>query len=222
MACSLPFPLPINSGPAEGTKGNRKKRKFDIGEEKSGKNTLKVNFPGELKKTLVDDWENINRNQKVMKLPVEPCVRKILDYYVNNVVDGTAKDAKQIKLSKNVVDALKIYFEHSLGRSLLYAHERETYESQVKSKKKNPLDMYGVYHLLRLFVKMPSLVNNTGLTEEQQSAIGKEISNICGHIVKNKAHLFLGEYTTQTKTLKSEKSMDLGTRENIERDVERD
>mmetsp|Transcript_13636 Transcript_13636/g.18903 ORF Transcript_13636/g.18903 Transcript_13636/m.18903 type:complete len:271 (+) Transcript_13636:33-845(+) len=183
----------------KGQKGTKRKRGNEE-EESYPAVGMKVNLPGELKKRLIDDWENVNRHNKIMQIPVKPSVKEILEYY-KEAQESKEKDLTLAKLTENIVDALKIYFEHSLGTLLLYRVERDDYLQEVKEKGINPIEVYGVYHLLRLFVKLPSLVENTGLSEEQKTAIGKEISGLCGYIVKHKTHLFRGEYKVTSRKI---------------------
>jgi len=179
-------------------KGKKRQRTEKSSIEEISATALKVNLPAELKKRLIDDWENINRHGKIMQLPVQPSVEEILDFYVAGIEDNkTNMDSKQIELSKNFVDALKTYFEHALGTLLLYRLERPLYEAEAKEK--NPTKVYGAEHLLRLFVKLPFLVANTELTDEQKRAISKEVNHLCVHITKKKAHLFQGVYKKQQK-----------------------
>mmetsp|Transcript_32018 Transcript_32018/g.56214 ORF Transcript_32018/g.56214 Transcript_32018/m.56214 type:complete len:272 (-) Transcript_32018:228-1043(-) len=148
--------------------------------------SLKINLSGELKKRLIDDWEQINRHKAILNLPASPNVETILDFYLTK--SSESKDEDQQALSKNVVEALKIYFRHSLSKLLLYRFERPQYEKEAKDK--DPLQYYGAHHLLRLFVKIPSLVANTGLNDEQITAIRKEISQLCSYMTKQKEHVF--------------------------------
>lgn len=104
-----------------------------------------------------------------MQLPVKPNVEEILDFYRDNIDDSkSSPDSKRFSktrsrpcppncshfsahITRNIVDALKVFFEHALGTLLLYRQERPLYEMEVEAKKLNPLKVYGAQHLLRLF-----------------------------------------------------------------------
>ncbi|GAB5353983.1 hypothetical protein AAMO2058_000080700 [Amorphochlora amoebiformis] len=187
----------------KGKANKSKKRQREEVEEEHPSPGMKITLPAELKKRLIDDWEHINRHDRVMQLPVKPSVEEILNFYLSNIIEEnkkpSTKDVKQSEISKNIVNALKIYFEHSLGQMLLYRLERPLYEEKVKAADNTAISMYGAIHLLRLFVKMPTLCESTGLTDQQKEAIGREINNLCGHIVKKKSHILRGEYKKQSK-----------------------
>jgi len=54
---------------------------------------------------------------------------------------------------KEVCDGVRLYFNKALGSVLLYKFERQQY-SELRTDDVLPCDLYGVEHLLRLFVQM--------------------------------------------------------------------
>ena len=62
-----------------------------------------------------------------------------------------------------VADGIRLYFDKSLGQSLLYAPERKQYEDVVASQTA-PSDVYGIEHLLRLFGMEGNRSNSLVLT----------------------------------------------------------
>lgn len=69
---------------------------------------------------LVDDWENITKNNQLVPLPHPHPVDDILSEYLNyerpNREDGSAN----MDILEEVVAGLREYFEKSLSRILLY------------------------------------------------------------------------------------------------------
>jgi mortality factor 4-like protein 1 len=66
---------------------------------------------------------------------------------------------------RELCDALKLYFDKALPLLLLYQQEQPQYAAlQKKHPGKTPCELYGVEHLLRLFVKLPSLLAQTAMT----------------------------------------------------------
>lgn len=84
---------------------------------------IKVPVPDELKRQLVDDWDFVTRQKKLVQLPRTPSVKKIIDVYVADQTQGN----KQKDLLKEMTRGLLKYFEHCLGSILLYRHERSQY-----------------------------------------------------------------------------------------------
>ena len=78
-------------------------------------------MPDNLKSLLVDDWENVTKNQQLVPLPHAHPVDKILDDYLaherpNRGPEGSA----QWEILDEVVAGLREYFDKCLGRILLY------------------------------------------------------------------------------------------------------
>ena len=82
--------------------------------------SIKIVLPDHLKGILVDDWENITKNQQLVPLPhqhpVNEILRDYLDYVRPNRVAGTASAG----ILEEVVLGLREYMDKCLGRILLY------------------------------------------------------------------------------------------------------
>ena len=63
-----------------------------------------------------------------------------------------------------VIDGIKLYFDKSLGSTLLYNVERKQFEDEVQIPEKLPSDMYGIEHLLRLFGMLLNNNNNKDMS----------------------------------------------------------
>ena len=117
------------------------------------RNDIKINIPDNLKALLVDDWENVTKNQQLVPLPRNPSVMQILEKYRVSVPkkrDGSADS----DIFDEVIAGLKLYFDRSLGTILLYRFERQQYmEARKEHPGKEPSEIYGAEHLLRLFGK---------------------------------------------------------------------
>lgn len=115
-------------------------------------------LPDSLKALLVDDWENVTKNQQVVALPAPHSVNKILQTYSDEEMPKRINTAERDVLQE-VVSGIKEYFDKSLDKILLYKFEREQYrllrqkwETGAENyADKGPLDIYGAHHLLRLF-----------------------------------------------------------------------
>jgi len=120
--------------------------------------SVRIVMPDNLKSLLVDDWENVTKNQQVVALPAKASVNQILDDYFNEEKPKRATSA-DLDVLEEVITGIREYFDKSLDKILLYRFEREQYRS-LRSKWENgsgnfadkgPLDIYGAEHLTRLF-----------------------------------------------------------------------
>lgn len=150
---------------------------------------LKIKFPGQLKKQLITDWENITREQMLVPLPREPSVSAILDAFL----ESKQWKGAQLEQTKAVCDGLRQYFNRALGLVLLYRFERPQYE-QVVEKKQDVCDVYGAEHLLRLFIKLPSLLVHTALEKQELAVLQGKFSDFLKWLVKHLDTYFAKEY----------------------------
>ncbi|KAJ3260097.1 Esa1p-associated factor [Boothiomyces macroporosus] len=116
---------------------------------------IKISVPESLKSQLVEDWEQVTKNQKLLPLPAETSAIQILDnFFTHYKENGKRKKDGQEDSMQQVVEGLKVYFEKALGSILLYRNERQQYiQIQKNHPDKSIGEIYGVHHLLRLFGK---------------------------------------------------------------------
>lgn len=126
----------------------------DREDEHYRKAEIRLDMPDALKSQLVDDWENVTKNEQlVAPLPRKPSVAEIIEDYsraerrrINGGAEGEIFD--------EIMAGLKIYFDRCFGTLLLYRFERQQY-LEVKKKKefagKEMSEIFGAEHLLRLF-----------------------------------------------------------------------
>ncbi|XP_014676909.1 PREDICTED: male-specific lethal 3 homolog isoform X2 [Priapulus caudatus] len=103
---------------------------------------LDVHLPKELKQVMEEDYIRITRDNK-LKLPCGPNIIEILECYAKNFgmnlvcsPDRKSKAAltdvppveKSLKICREIVDGLRIYFDFMLPLILLYKLERPQYE----------------------------------------------------------------------------------------------
>lgn len=124
---------------------------------------FKVSLPIYLKAILVDDWENITRNNQLISLPHRISISQVLMDYQSSINDN-----KELVIAKEICYNIKEYFNLALGKLLLYTFERFQYK-QILTQYPNMkmVDIYGPQHLLRLFVKFPSLF--VSISESKES-----------------------------------------------------
>ncbi|KAG0148209.1 hypothetical protein CROQUDRAFT_41727 [Cronartium quercuum f. sp. fusiforme G11] len=164
--------------------GRGTKRSRELGaepeEEPSKRPHIRIVIPEPLKLQLVDDWEAVTRMNRLVTLPRNPNVSTIFQEYEEYAAQS--KSSPQSKnLIREVLAGLKVYFDKSLGHSLLYRYERQQYiDIRKKPEFENTLmsDIYGAEHLLRLFVNLPEMISHTPMDPEVVSIVRDHISDI--------------------------------------------
>ena len=82
--------------------------------------SVKVVIPDHIKAILVDDWENVTKNQQLVPLPAKHPVNSILKDYVEHERPRRQAGSAQADILEEVVAGLNLYFDKCLGRILLY------------------------------------------------------------------------------------------------------
>ncbi|XP_050129035.1 protein MRG1-like isoform X2 [Malus sylvestris] len=175
------------------TKG--KKRKNDSGTEvwhdtAALEKLVKIQIPSTLRKQLVDDWEFVSQQDKLVILPRSPTVDDILQKYLDY---RTKKDGKVTDPVGEILKGIRCYFDRALPVMLLYKKERKQYVETVVGDV-SPSTIYGAEHLLRLFVKLPELLAYVNIEEETQSRLQQKLLDFLKFMQKNQSTFFLSAY----------------------------
>ncbi|KAE9576632.1 Chromatin modification-related protein eaf3 [Colletotrichum fructicola] len=169
--------------------------------------SIKLPIPDHIKAMLVDDWENITKNNQLVPLPHPHPVDEILNDYLAfekpNREDGSAN----MDILEEVLAGLREYFEKSLSRILLYRFERPQYHEIRKvwekagenDKNKSVCDTYGSEHLCRLMVSLPELVAQTNMDSQSVGRLREELSKFTVWLGKHAKNYFVSEYETPSQ-----------------------
>lgn len=162
------------------------------------------NLTATLQRMLVDDWEYITKDQKLVSLPREPTVAQILNKWLNTKKNGVDETAKE------VADALIEYFDSTLPKTLLYHFERRQYtEFFVPGKKSDPPEfekqlrpsnVYGAEHLLRLIHKLPFMLECSTAARDTMQVIADKVNDLTKYIQRNIRFFFQLSYTPAPKS----------------------
>ncbi|KAL7421050.1 Esa1p-associated factor [Cryptotrichosporon argae] len=161
---------------------------------------VKIVIPDTLKLQLVDDWENVTKNNQLVTLPRQPNVRELLDEYRQYVL-STKKDrsTRATSLLSEIISGIILYFDKALGNNLLYRFERAQYVEQRRAAGDKPMsEIYGAEHLLRLFVNFGPFIAYTNIDTESLNILREYINDIMKWMIKEQKRLFVKEYETTT------------------------
>ncbi|KAJ1787005.1 Esa1p-associated factor, partial [Coemansia sp. RSA 2399] len=160
---------------------------------------VKLPIPNALKAQLVDDWERITKDKLLVPLPRDPTVAQMLALYQEH--RRTTKDKRRPagkrddEIVDEIVDGLRIYFDKALGNILLYRFERYQYKQlREKYPAKQPSEIYGPEHLLRLFVQLPNMIAHTNMDDDAVLLIKENMADILKYMHKTAKSLFAEEY----------------------------
>jgi hypothetical protein len=81
---------------------------------------IKLPIPDRIKAILVDDWENVTKNQQLVPLPVAFPVDTILRDYEAEELPRRTPGSPEASILEEMVAGLREYFDKCLGRILLY------------------------------------------------------------------------------------------------------
>lgn len=79
-------------------------------------------MPDNLKAILVDDWENVTKNQQVVPLPHPHPVDEVLDDYLTYERPHRERGSASLDILEETIAGLREYFDKCLGRILLYRY----------------------------------------------------------------------------------------------------
>lgn len=161
---------------------------------------VKIVIPDVLKLQLVDDWENVTKNNQLVTLPRKPHVRQMLEEY-REYVNQTKKDrsTRATALLSEIIAGITLYFDKALGNNLLYRFERAQYVEQRRAANGKPMsEIYGAEHLLRLFVNFGPFIAYTNIDPESLNILREYINDIMKWMIREQKRLFVKEYETTT------------------------
>lgn len=142
--------------------------------------SIKLVLPDHIKGFLVDDWENVTKNNQLVHLPHPKPVEVILQDYLAAEKPNRDEGSTQMDILEETIAGLREYFDRALGRILLYrlvsiwittarqatnvvtncylSFERAQYADQQskwsgENNKEGPSTTYGAEHLSRLLGK---------------------------------------------------------------------
>ncbi|KAM8705812.1 hypothetical protein ACLKA7_010157 [Drosophila subpalustris] len=152
---------------------------------------VKIKIPDELKHYLTDDWYAVVREHKLLELPAKVTVQQIADQYLAHKKSVKSTSASKEVAINDVLDGIIEYFNVMLGSQLLYKFERTQYTDIMQKHPETPLsELYGSFHLLRLFVRLGSMLSYSALDQPAMQTLLAHLHDFLKFLVKNSAMYF--------------------------------
>ncbi|WZN59785.1 MRG family protein [Chloropicon roscoffensis] len=159
-------------------------KKTKKAEDEDSESVAKIPLPNPLKNRLVTEWDAITRESKLVPLPKEK-------HTVSQILDSFSDTVERREPWAEITDGLKDYFDKSLKAMLLYPQEvAQAGELLGSDKDTRPRDVYGVEHLVRLFVKLPDILPYTNMDDESMTQLIARLSTILNFVKDNADDLY--------------------------------
>ncbi|RKF77260.1 Chromatin modification-related protein eaf3 [Golovinomyces cichoracearum] len=189
---------------SQSARGPRRNRDYDVETEDDFLNrpSIKLEVPDHIKAILVDDWENVTKNQQLVPLPAAKPVSVLLQDYFEDEKMSRVPGSAEMDFLVEVIAGMKEYFDKCLGRILLYRFERNQYAevcegwdmSTGEFAGKTPCETYGAEHLCRLLVSLPELIAQTNMDQQSVNRLRDELIKLTNWIGKHATTYFVREY----------------------------
>lgn len=134
---------------------------------------IKTLVPDTLKILLVDDWENITKNNKLASVLEDKTndlnVSLVLDDFTQYIM-GEFHDVEELPILLEITKSIRLYFDQCIGCFLLYRYERPQYNDLITNMDASVklCEIYQPIYLLRLLSIMPNILM---MNEVDQSVI---------------------------------------------------
>ncbi|KNC50156.1 uncharacterized protein AMSG_11961 [Thecamonas trahens ATCC 50062] len=154
---------------------------------------LEMDLPELLVQFLLSDAEFVTKEKKLVSLPRTPTVSSVLRSFLD-ALGVTGLDPRIA-----IIDGLRSLFNLALPLRLLYRFERLQFIESVRDGANTPdaADVYGAEHLLRLIVRLPSIVDPMAYSPDERSLLASCLQDLVQFLEAN-PHVFLDVYETPT------------------------
>lgn len=154
----------------------------------------------QLKAVLVDDFDYIGRQRKLLHVPSRYTVDDLINAYYEARKGVEGETEEQLLGAEEVCRGLKDYFNSTLGSQLLYKFERVQYSDTLKENTGVPMaQLYGPVHLLRLLTKLGPMLSAADIEQNAMDNLLGHVKDFIGYMHKHRETLYqVEDYGTAT------------------------
>jgi len=149
---------------------------------------IRVIIPKSLKDWLIDDFDAVTQQNKLVNLPSSKTLKQILDDYKSFKINQDESIRQNEEFSVNHSGIIR-YFNVMLGSQLLYKFERVQY-SEILESKQDLENVYGAIHLLRLFEKLDQIISFAPLDPSKLESLMDYVNDLLIYLEKLNSELF--------------------------------
>ena len=169
--------IPPEASAPQGFRSNR-----DFGDE------IVIELPADLKAILVDDFDYLDRQRKLVNIPA----RYSLDDLISDYCEARKEDSLGRTGREEVCGGLRDYFNCSLGSQLLYKFERVQYADVLREQPGHLLSsLYGPVHLLRLLTRLGPMLTCADIQDDELEKLMVHIHDLVLYLQDRSKDLFL-------------------------------
>ncbi|XP_035221502.1 mortality factor 4-like protein 1, partial [Stegodyphus dumicola] len=181
-------------------KRTRAEQNVETEEEYMQKLEIKIKIPDELKHWLVDDWDQVTRQKKLVQLPARVNVDTIISDYVKQKLSVKGITPNKETAIVETTNGIREYFNVMLVKQLLYKIEQPQHaELVLENPDSTASQLYGAIHLLRLFTKLGGALAYTVLDEDSVNLLTNHLYDFLKYLSKCQPALFsLSDYIAAT------------------------
>ncbi|XP_022695949.1 mortality factor 4-like protein 1 isoform X1 [Varroa jacobsoni] len=157
---------------------------------------IRIKIPDDLKNRLADDWDLVCRQRKLVKLPCEYTVDKILQEYLTQKISVKGTTSSKESAITELTGGIRDYFNSMLGKHLLYKFERPQYAQVLEEHGLDAKmsEIYGAVHLLRMFSLLGRFLAYTALDEKAVQLLLSHLHDFLRYICRNAQYCNMCEY----------------------------
>ncbi|XP_054707348.1 mortality factor 4-like protein 1 [Uloborus diversus] len=177
-------------------KRTRAEQNVETEEEYLQKIEIKIKMPEELKHWLVDDWNLVVQQKKLVQLPARVSVESIISDYIKQKMCVKGMTLNKETAITEATNGIRDYFNAMINKQLLYGIEKQQFqELSSQHPDKYPSHYYGAIHLLRLFTRIGGALAYTPLDEDGANLLSSHLYDFLKYVSKNSAnYLSLSDY----------------------------
>lgn len=153
-------------------------------------------IPVTIKQQLIDDWEFITKEQRLVPLPRTPNVNVIIQSWIEQ---RQHLDRGEFAAVQEVGDGVRTYFDAALPNMLLYKFERQQYDEYFGPTgggcgDHKPSRHYGAEHLARIIFKIPFMLEDADIDPHIMKRIAEKFNDLAGYIARYGKNMFINIY----------------------------